>query len=49
MPTGFAEQRDNARSGDSTAPIVVHFRAATVILADGIESGTVSAWSSVVL
>ena len=50
VPTGIADQRDNARSGDATAPIVAKFRAAIVvgqIFADGFESGTAGAWSSV--
>ena len=44
LATGVADQRDNARSGDLTAPIVTNFRLATVF-ADGFESGTASAWS----
>lgn len=50
VATGIADQRDNARSGDATAPIVAKFRAAIVvsqIFADGFESGTAGAWSSV--
>lgn len=50
VPTGIAEERDNARSGDATAPIVANFRdsaAVSRIFADGFESGTAGAWSSV--
>ncbi|MDX1643294.1 MAG: zinc-dependent metalloprotease family protein [Thermoanaerobaculia bacterium] len=41
QPTGVAEERDNARTGDSTAPIVADFRlASTAVCGNGIlESG----------
>lgn len=51
QPTGIAEQRDNARTGDSTAPIVANFRdsgAVALIFVDGFESGSPGAWSSAV-
>jgi hypothetical protein len=32
VPTGIAEQRDNARAGDQTAPIVANFRLATAAM-----------------
>jgi hypothetical protein len=49
VPTGIANQRDNARTGDLTAPIIAAFRAVTApIFTDGFESGDTSAWSSTV-
>jgi hypothetical protein len=48
VPTGIAEQRDNARSGDETAPIVANFRTALIpssVFEDGFESGLLGAWS----
>lgn len=50
VPTGIAEQRDNARSIDSTAPIVANFRdsgAVVQIFLDGFETGGTAAWSLV--
>jgi len=50
VPTGIADQRDNARTGDLTAAIVANFRdasAVALIFDDGFESGSVNAWSSV--
>jgi hypothetical protein len=50
VPTGIAELRDNARSGDSTAPIVANFRdsgAVALIFRDGFENGATSSWSFV--
>lgn len=36
-PTGIADQRDNARAGGNTAPIVAAFRTPPLIFADGFE------------
>lgn len=36
-PTGIADQRDNARAGTNTAPIVAAFRAPQIIFANGFE------------
>jgi hypothetical protein len=36
-PTGVADQRDNARAGNDTAPIVAAFRVQPLIFADGFE------------
>jgi hypothetical protein len=36
-PTGIADQRDNARAGTNTAPIVAAFRAPQLIFANGFE------------
>lgn len=36
-PTGIADERDNARAGDNTAPIVAAFRLSQVIFGNGFE------------
>lgn len=46
VPTGIADQRDNHRTIDLTAPVVAAFRDEVVIFNDGFESGNVSAWSA---
>lgn len=37
LPTGIAEQRDNRRVGNVTAPIIAGFRPRAVIFADGFD------------
>ena len=47
--TGLADQRDNARTGRQTAPIVAQFYydPTTPLFQDGFEDGTLGSWSFV--
>ena len=46
-PTGIENQRDNARVGNQTAPIVANFRLSGVLFEDDFEGTSLSAWSTV--
>lgn len=46
LPTGLADERENYRTINETAPIVAGFRARPpAIFADGFETGGLAAWS----
>lgn len=46
LATGVLEERDNARTGDLTAPIVTDFRLGLYLFSDGFESGDTTAWGA---
>lgn len=48
LPTGIADQRDNHRTSNDTAPIVANWRTSLAVFSDGFESGDVGAWSAAV-
>lgn len=45
IPLGITNQRDNARLGNLTAPVVANYRLSGVVLQDDFESGALSAWA----
>jgi hypothetical protein len=45
-PTGIADQRDNARVGNQSAPVVANFRLSGVLFEDNFEGTNFSAWTT---